>query len=80
MEIVFHYNSRKTSPKTTKNVKKVEKNFFACLFYKYIVLLRKIGKCFSDGSLGSIFGGYAIKWQSDALSLQKQSIINKMCV
>ena len=46
MEIVFHYNSRKTSPKTTKNVKKVEKNFFACLFYKYIVLLRKIGKCF----------------------------------
>lgn len=46
MENVFHYNSRKTSPKTTKNVKKVEKNFFACLFYKYIVLLRKIGKCF----------------------------------
>lgn len=43
---VFHYNSRKTSPKTTKKVKKVEKNFFACLFYKYIVLLRKIGKCF----------------------------------
>lgn len=43
---VFHYNSRKTSPKTTKNVKKVEKIFFACLFYKYIVLLRKIGKCF----------------------------------
>lgn len=40
---VFHYNSRKTSPKTTKKVKKVEKIFFACLFYKYIVLLRKIG-------------------------------------
>lgn len=46
---VFHYNSRKTSPKTTKKVKKVEKKFFACLFYKYIVLLRKIGRCFPMG-------------------------------
>lgn len=53
---VFHYNSRKTSPKTTKKVKKVEKNFFACLFYKYIVLLRKIGKCFPMGRWAQFLG------------------------
>ena len=53
MENVFHYNSRKTSPKTTKKVKKVEKFFFACLFYKYIVLLRKIGKCFLNSLITS---------------------------
>ena len=58
MEIVFHYNSRKTSPKTTKNVKKVEKNFFACLFYKYIVLLRKIGKCFPMRRQAQFLGLY----------------------